>query len=205
MTDIEYQTILANAIRRFGSLINERENIDLEITKLRQFIRATANMLPDSAREKLLESFDEIDNRIAVTTMSLIDSVRNILQNKSEKWLTVSGVKSLLQTEGFDFSSYTSNPLSSVSTTLRRLKEYGEVETDEIEGVTVYKASTKNLKKPKYNMFLSDIITPPPQQTKNALRARAFGASPDLAEAEHKLASNVERTIAAMIKSLPKK
>ncbi len=45
----------------------------------------------------------------------------------------------MLLEAGFDFSSYTSNPLSSISTTLRRMVDMGELKSAEREeGGTVY-------------------------------------------------------------------
>ena len=47
MNSVEYQTVLANALSRFTFLTNQKEEIEVELDKLRQFIFATVNMLPD--------------------------------------------------------------------------------------------------------------------------------------------------------------
>jgi hypothetical protein len=140
MTTSDYKKVLKNAILRFAKLSDEREELDVELAKLRQFIHATANLVSDKDRAALLAIFNDLDSRSVMAASSLIDSIRLVMAGDTTKWMTAADVKRALEAQGFNFGSYVSNPLSSVSTTLRRLKEHREVETDEIEGVTVFRS-----------------------------------------------------------------
>ena len=71
---------------------------------------------------------------------SLVGAVRRTLRICYPIKLTCAQVRDQLRLGGFDFSSYESNPLPSVSTTLRRLKEAGEIACDESESVATYQA-----------------------------------------------------------------
>ena len=71
---------------------------------------------------------------------SLVGAVRRALRICYPAKLTCAQVRDQLRLGGFDFSAYESNPLPSVSTTLRRLKEAGEVALDESVTVATYQA-----------------------------------------------------------------
>lgn len=72
---------------------------------------------------------------------SLLDAVRNTLRSCYPRRLTSAQVRDELRLAGFDFSSYDSGPLPSVSTTLRRLKESGEATREDSRGVASYQAN----------------------------------------------------------------
>lgn len=72
---------------------------------------------------------------------SLLDAVRNTLRSCYPRRLTSAQVRDELRLAGFDFSSYDSGPLPSVSTTLRRLKESGEATREDSKGVASYQAN----------------------------------------------------------------
>ena len=71
---------------------------------------------------------------------SLVGAVRQTLRSCYPGKLTSAQVRDRLRFDGFDFSLYESNPLSSVSTTLRRLREAGEITRDESRPVATYQA-----------------------------------------------------------------
>jgi hypothetical protein len=48
-------------------------------------------------------------------------------------------VRQSLQAAGFDFSRYTSNPLSSIHTTLKRIKDSKQAEDKVLDDTTFYK------------------------------------------------------------------
>jgi hypothetical protein len=140
MARIDYQQIIEDALQKMDALTWEKESIDLEIAKLWQFIVATGNLLPDDEQAQFRAKLDKIIEEQSSQTASLSDAIRKILRSIYPNYKTVADIRTKLQESGFDFSSYTSNALASVSTTLRRLKNSGEAEADEIEGVTVYRA-----------------------------------------------------------------
>jgi hypothetical protein len=72
---------------------------------------------------------------------SLVGAVRNTLRACYPRRLTSAQVRDELRLAGFDFNSYESGPLPSVSTTLRRLKESGEATREDCRGVASYQAN----------------------------------------------------------------
>lgn len=71
---------------------------------------------------------------------TLTECVRDILRQR-KGWLSPVYVRDALMAAGFDFSNYTSNPLSSIHTTLKRMVPE-EVETEEREDGQVYRWKT---------------------------------------------------------------
>jgi hypothetical protein len=139
MNDDYFKQILTNAIANMTALVSHRENLDIQILKLRELIHATANMLmDDKERNKILEVLNAAIRHDGFRDASLVDAIRGVLQETRGKFLTVSDVRDRLKIYGFDFSEYASNPLASISTTLRRFKPE-EVETTSIEGVAAYR------------------------------------------------------------------
>jgi hypothetical protein len=78
--------------------------------------------------------------KVPLFMTSLVEAVRKTLRTCYPTKLTSAQVRDRLRFEGFDFSSYETNPLPSVSTTLRRLKEAGEITRSESETVASYQA-----------------------------------------------------------------
>lgn len=138
MSDTNYKALLNEALVKLEKAVTQRNNLEIEIAKLRQFIAATTNMLPDQER---VEFECEMLNRFGESvqqTAGLAASIRKVLREAPYRWFTAAQVRYQLVKFGFDFSGYTSNPLASVSTTLKRFKA-GEVETATIEGATAYR------------------------------------------------------------------
>ena len=134
-----YKTILDNAFNELGRKSAQRKDLEIECAKLRQFILATMNMLPDEEREafhaKLLEFWQEED----IKTASLTDAIRVVLRENPKQWYSASQMRDRLMRGGFNFSEYSSNPLASVATTLKRMKPEDGVETAVVEGVAAYR------------------------------------------------------------------
>jgi hypothetical protein len=144
MTGSHYEEIIGGSLQRFRDLYRQREEIDIELVKLRQFLYATLNMVPDEAQEKWRREIDAAVEKATASAASLADSIRKILADKPMYIFTVYGIRQALMEAGFDFSSYKSNPLSSISTTLRRMVETGELESKEdSNGVSGFVVSKK--------------------------------------------------------------
>jgi hypothetical protein len=140
MADAEYLKLLESSIKKLDELNWQREQIDMEVAKLQQFIQATVNLLPDEATEKFKARLAEMEKENEAASRGLTSAIRNVLQMNYPKWLTVTNVRDLLVAARFDFSSYKSNPLAAISTTLRRLgKADDDVEVAEIDGVNAYR------------------------------------------------------------------
>jgi hypothetical protein len=139
----DYVELLEKATKKYIELGAQRDCILMEMEKLKQFMHATYQLLPQEDQAVFTARWKPWMDKTSQANKSLADAIRDALRSSFPKWKTVAGVRDVLQTAGFDFSSYTSNPLASISTTLRRLKEAGQAVSEEIEGVTGYRASQK--------------------------------------------------------------
>ena len=146
MTDPQYRKILLKEIQKLRSLIQRRDDTELDIAKTRQFVRATLNMLPDDERQKMEKLLAYVDNSDNQSRAGLAEAIRGVLERSPKRWFTVAQVRDALRDSGFDFSRYTSNPLSSVSTTLKRFKS-PNIESTEIDDVTAYRCKKVTKKK----------------------------------------------------------
>lgn len=136
MTINEYRHTLNKAVDEASTLARQRAEIDSKLSKLRHAIYALSNLLPDNERTIFQSELTEL----ASQTGNLTDSIREVLKLAAQRntFLTAAEVRDQLKTMGFDFSEYTSNPLASVNTTLRRFK-FDEVETRKRNGTTEYR------------------------------------------------------------------
>lgn len=134
MSEIDYKAILNQALAEFTQLLRDRRDIDWRLAQKEQFIRATVNMLPDEDKQIWVLLLDDLSHEPA----TLSEAIRNVLQRSSKKTLTAAEVRDALKKNGFDFSSYTTNPLSSVHAALKRMKPE-EVEMETIDGVMAWR------------------------------------------------------------------
>jgi hypothetical protein len=133
MAPIDYKTLLAHAFEVYGNLLQDRQNLDLELARQKQFIKATMNMLPDEDREVFNLILENYGGELGLT-----DAIRKVLQNNPKKSFTATEVRDKLKEAKFDFSSYKANPLASIHAVLKRLKAE-EVESTEIDGVAAWR------------------------------------------------------------------
>jgi hypothetical protein len=133
---IDYRQLLVESLEKFVILSRQKEEIEAEIIKLRQFVYATMNMLPDAERMKYQAEFSGLAAEVA----GLTDAVREALKLATQRltYFTAAQVRDHLVKAGFDFSQYSSNPLASVNTTIRRLKP-SDVESTTVDGVAAYR------------------------------------------------------------------
>ena len=134
MTEIDYKAILSQALDEFAQLLRDRRDTDWRLAQKEQFIRATVNMLPDEDKQAWVLVLDELSHEPA----TLSEAIRDVLQRSTKKTLTAAEVRDALKKNGFDFSSYTTNPLSSVHAALKRMKPE-EVEMETIDGVMAWR------------------------------------------------------------------
>jgi hypothetical protein len=131
MTSHDYKAILTDAVRRLGRLSDQHAEIEIEIVKLRQFIRATIHMLPDPDRKRFSKWFNgtKLIGDPNAKRAGLTENIREILEIDPKKSFTVTQMRNALEASGFDFANYTSNPLASISATLKRMHPK-EIEAD---------------------------------------------------------------------------
>jgi hypothetical protein len=138
---------LARSIERFQSLGEQRKQIDVEMAKLRQYMSATIDLLVGETREAWGSIVDSVvDGSDVLASSTLTEAIKKVLHANFPNWLTVAKARDQLVAGGFDFSSYKSNELASVSTTLRRLKD--EMEVRQADGTTEYR-----LEPPAFSMY----------------------------------------------------
>ncbi len=139
MSPEQYRQIVLDELKKAGALRQQRDEIDLQIDKSMQLVYATLNMLPDEERDAICAQIEQETKLQDLRTASLTDAARSVLKAARGKWLTAAEVRDRMVRSKFDFSNYASNPLASVSTTLRRMKAEPEIDSEVIEGVTAYR------------------------------------------------------------------
>ena len=133
---------LSQSLQRFQSLAEQRQQIDVEMAKLRQYMSAAIDLLAGSTKEAWEILVNSAIEESDVSASTLTEAIKRILQVNFPDWLTAAKVRDQLVAGGFDFSSYKSNELASVSTTLRRLKD--EMEVRQTDGATEYRLEPPN-------------------------------------------------------------
>jgi hypothetical protein len=139
MTESHYEKFIKDSLEKFRDLTEKRQQADIELAKLRQFLFAVLNMVSDEQRAKWEGEINSAVRKATTSSASLTDSIRKVFQEGTIGSYTAGAIRQLLDEAGFDFSAYRSNPISSISTTLRRMVETGELDTHEdAEGTTLY-------------------------------------------------------------------
>lgn len=110
------------------------QTVNQRINDLRELIRATANLLPDAERGNELLLLDVFKHPSNIT--EAVKTVLFIAGARDER-LTPTDIKARAEERGFDFSEYT-NPLASIHTILRRMKESTPPEVDFSEADGTY-------------------------------------------------------------------
>ncbi len=129
----QYRTSIFLHTHQLKKVVAERDKLNSRIEQLADYIRASANFLPDTERAKEIEKLD----RLVAGPPGFTDSVRNVLRNTPRCSATAIGVRNMLIESGYDLSQYT-NPLASIHTILKRLVKSGEVEGTVRDGELYY-------------------------------------------------------------------
>jgi hypothetical protein len=134
MNNADYKALAEREFLELGHLVQQREDLELSISKKIQFIRAIVNMLPDDERV----SFDQRIEIIGAEREGLTDAVKGALQATPGQWHTATQVRDKLKGSNFDFSRYTANPLASIHAVLKRLKP-PDFENTNLDGVMAWR------------------------------------------------------------------
>lgn len=128
----KYRRQIADAWSDLTSYEQVQRHVESKVNDLRDLIRATANFLPDKERANELVLLDLVKHPSNIT-----EAVRMVLfiARGTNARLTPTEIKEKAEERGFSLSEYT-NPLASIHTILRRMKESDppEVELDESDG-----------------------------------------------------------------------
>ncbi len=142
MDNAEYTRILENSVATLDQLEREKDRVELELSKIRQFIQATLAMFDRSPSGRLGARLAQMEADLERESSSygLSEAIRETLKAASPRFFSVANMRDALMKGGFDFSSYTSNPLAAVGTTLRRLSKNNDaIEVSEIDGVGAFR------------------------------------------------------------------
>lgn len=147
MTD-NYRRLIADSKRKLSELRERRDEIDVEMGKLRMLIFATANMLPDEERDEAIEGVGEetLSRRVGLT--AAID----LALERADDWQTPKQVREALEQSGYDLDDY-GNAMASIHTVLKRLVTSGRAEVRSAGGKTEYKGKPHPLAKLKVSPF----------------------------------------------------
>jgi|ERR1041385_2906138 hypothetical protein len=131
------EVAVKQAMSKMMSLFEKERATHAEIIKLQTFVNASLALLPYSERKVLEHTLNAISAQSRRT--SLTNSIQHIFEANLHMALTTIDIRNALNRLGFDFSQYRSNPLASITTTLRRMVEketVGRVEAP--DGSTAY-------------------------------------------------------------------
>ena len=144
-----FRAQITEAKKRLGQLVREQQKINEESADLRELIRANANFLPDIEREAELVILEFLK-----TPANITEAVRLaiFLTSVFEQKATPLDLKILAESLGFDFSQY-SNPMASVHTILKRMRDASVIFSDENSGT--YWASGNGLA-----ALTGDVVSP---------------------------------------------
>jgi hypothetical protein len=133
MTD-SYRKALEDAKRKLLELVSQRDQIGVDIERLKAVIEALANMLdnPEDTSSELCEM------ESILGPGGLTDAVRRTLEASTARGMTPVEVRDALVSSGLDLSRYV-NPLASIHTILKRLVKADDARPAIIDGdETVY-------------------------------------------------------------------
>ncbi len=114
---IDYYDLFASLVHRLGDRVRQRDEMDVEIAKLRQMVVSAFQLLPEEKQNIFHKEMDDIVNQ----STGLQDAIRLVFSAHPDEWLTVLNVREYLAETGFDFRHYRTNPLASIGTTLKRM------------------------------------------------------------------------------------
>ncbi|MGC2246698.1 MAG: hypothetical protein WA609_08850 [Terriglobales bacterium] len=138
-TTIDYYHLFAKYVTRLAALGLQRDEIDLETTKLRELMLATFPLLPADKQKIFQKEIDEIETQSG----GLLAAIKLVFSRHKETWLTPPQVRDYLNEMGFDLTKYRANPLASIGTTMKRLADTdARIESKVVDGQTTYRRRT---------------------------------------------------------------
>jgi len=155
MSETDYKAVLDEAMKRLATALQKSRELEVEIDKLKQFIYATMNLLPDEERAFFVGELDQLGFDEQIRSAGLKKAIVRVLSARPKDWFTATRIRDLLLESGFSFRDYAANPLASVSTTLKRMKSH-EVESTSNEGVAAYRWKAKAARKAEASRNTSD-------------------------------------------------
>jgi hypothetical protein len=114
---LDYHAMFTDLVKRCNELLQRRNEIDGEVTKLKQLILATFPLLPDDKQAVYQAEIEQLEEESG----GLLNAIKLVFSAHKGEWLTPSHVRDYLREMGFDLTQYRANPLASIGTTLKRM------------------------------------------------------------------------------------
>jgi len=116
---------------KYARLLLEKERIETEIAKAKRRIAAWTELCDDTETGELVPDLD---------LGGLTDACRTVLRSSRKEWMTTADIQNDLRELGFPLGDYKA-PAASITTTVNRLVDAGEVAVDRRSnpGATEYK------------------------------------------------------------------
>ena len=133
----EYSQLVREHFDKLRKLNDEKHRIELEISYVKQLLKAVTNLMPDKERAPLLYELGEI----VMDQVGLTSMIKKMLTKG--KFLSPADIKAALEADGYDFTNYKSNPLSSIHAVIKRFRP-SQLETQSwTDGTTRYRLKLK--------------------------------------------------------------
>jgi hypothetical protein len=131
----DYYAIFHDLVNRHNELTDKRNEVDLEIAKISQLIKAIFPLLPDDKQKMFQSKIEELEK----PDLRLSQAIKKVFKARMGEWLTPPAIRDYMSVIGFSLSGYAGNPLCSIGNTLKRMVPE-ELETEVLEnGRTAYR------------------------------------------------------------------
>jgi hypothetical protein len=112
-----YYAMFADLVKRHNELTQRRNELEIEVAKLKQLIIATFPLIPEEKQRLFQTEINEMEEQ----NTGLLNAIKLVFSAHKDEWLTPAQVRDFLILIGFDLTQYKANPLASIVTTLRRM------------------------------------------------------------------------------------
>jgi hypothetical protein len=131
---IDYWQMFKDLMDRRVILIRQRDEAEVELSKIKQLILSVFSMLPEDHQTANQQAIDDME----AESSGLQDAIKLVFSTNQDVWLTASDVRDRLIDTGFDFRRYKANPLASIGTTLKRIADTNYIESNSTGSGTLY-------------------------------------------------------------------
>ena len=116
----EYADIFDREIEKYRKLVSERSRIQAQVAGIRDFLKAALVLMPEPERAQCAAKLESMTAQDESRNLNLTAAIQALLESHPDTWYKPTTVRDRLMEAGFNFSEYTSNPLASVHTVLKR-------------------------------------------------------------------------------------
>jgi hypothetical protein len=124
---VDYRNELRRHRAALALLLSEREDIEIKIAKLKRKVAAFA---------ELCDEGDAVDPQVDLNLGGLTDVCKTAMRASRKEWMTIADIQETISELGFPLEQYKA-PAASITTTVNRLADSGEVEADRRLGESV--------------------------------------------------------------------